>query len=60
MDLRDSENEDMKGIFISEDLTRLRSKFLFDARSLVRANMLKSLIRLTVKSFCVTIMRYGT
>ena len=42
MDLRGSENEDMKGIFINEDLTKLRSKLLFDARSLVRANMLKS------------------
>ena len=42
MDLRNSENEDMKGLFINEDLTKLRSKLLFDARSLTRANMLKS------------------
>ena len=40
MDLRDSENEDMKGMFINEDLTKLRSKLLFHARSLARTNML--------------------
>ena len=33
---------DMNRVFINEDLTRYRSKLLFDARSLVRCNKLKS------------------
>lgn len=39
-DLR--ENEDMRHLYINEDLTRLRSKLLFDARCLVRAGKLKA------------------
>ena len=37
-ELRDSES--LSGVFINEDLTRIRSKLLFDARSLVRAKKL--------------------
>ena len=37
-ELRDSES--LNGVFINEDLTRIRSKLLFDARSLVRAKKL--------------------
>lgn len=42
MDLRDCENDDMKTVFINEDLTKLRSKLLFDARTLVKVDKLKS------------------
>lgn len=42
MDLRESENGDMKTVFINEDLTKIRSKLLFDARTLVKGDKLKS------------------
>ena len=60
MDLRDSEDEDMKGIFINENLTKLRSKLSFDARSLARANILKSVYLTDGKIFVRDNMRYGT
>ena len=39
-DLRELENR--ASVFINEDLTKRRSKLLFDARTLVRANPLKA------------------
>ena len=39
-DLRDI--EERPNVFINEDLTKTRSKLLFDARSLVRVNKLKT------------------
>ena len=42
MDLRNSEDEVAKGIFINEDLTKIRSKLLYDSRTLVRVDKLKS------------------
>lgn len=39
-DLRD--NEDTRHLYINEDLTRLRSKVLFDARCLVRTGKIKA------------------
>ena len=40
MDLR--EIEERQNVFVNEDLTRTRSKLLFNARALMRANKLKS------------------
>ena len=37
-ELRTTENEDFKKIFINEDLTKLRSEILFEARNLRRVN----------------------
>ena len=39
---KELQNTDMNKVFINEDLTTYRSKLLFDARSLVRNNKLKS------------------
>ena len=59
MDLR--ENEDMKGIFINEDLTKLRSKLLADAKYLARVDMLKSAYSTDGKKIsCATSMANGT
>ena len=41
-ELRTTENEDLKKIFINEDLTKLRSEILFEARNLRRVNKLNS------------------
>ena len=40
--LRETANEELKTIFINEDLTKRRSEILFEARKLRRANKLKS------------------
>ena len=40
--LRETENEDLKDIFVNEDLTKRRSEILFEARKLRRANKLNS------------------
>ncbi|MCG8049332.1 MAG: septum formation initiator family protein [Candidatus Thiodiazotropha endolucinida] len=40
--LRESMNRDMNRIFINEDLTKPRSKLLYDSRSLVRVKLLKN------------------
>ena len=42
VELRNSEDKDTKSIFINEDLTKKRSKLLFDARTLSRVGKLKS------------------
>lgn len=41
-ELRDSENEYLKSIYMNEDLTKFRSEILFEARSLRRTKKLKS------------------
>lgn len=41
-ELRETENEELKTIYLNEDLTRLRSGILFEARSLKRAKKLNS------------------
>ena len=38
--VKNSDSESLSGVFINEDLTRIRSKLFFDARSLVRAKKL--------------------
>ena len=38
--LRETDNEDLKSIFLNEDLTKRRSKILFEARKLRRSNKL--------------------
>ena len=40
--LRETEDEDLKRIFLNEDLTKRRSEILFEARNLRRANKLKA------------------
>ena len=40
--LRETDNEDLNNIFLNEDLTKRRSKILFEARKLRRSNKLKS------------------
>ena len=39
MDLRNSEDDEMKVVFINADFTKQRSKLLVDARSLVRVDI---------------------
>ena len=41
-DLRETENDELKVVFINEDLTKTRSKILFEARILRRENKLKA------------------
>lgn len=41
-ELRETENEELKPIYLNEDLTKYRSGILFEARSLKRAGKLKS------------------
>ena len=38
--LRETDNEDLKSIFLNEDLTKRRSEILFEARKLRRSNKL--------------------
>ena len=40
-ELKEPQDDHLKGIFLSEDLTKSRSKLLFDARTLARANKLQ-------------------
>ena len=41
-ELRDTENDNLKNVFLNEDLTKRRSEILYEARNLRHANKLKA------------------